>query len=147
MRINSDGWSDESQLWISVKIKRNQKVTVHLAQNFSRGTINWVWAEIRQNPGTFVYLQVKLRYELEKQTMVDIVPLGLTEESLEKLKSDLEDKGQICLVLNPAYYDLEKMPQIPNFFWDTDEFFRVRVTFNTHTKQSWRVLEMKEMDE
>ena len=71
----------------------------------------------------------------------------MTEEALEKLKSDLADKGQICLVLNPAYYDLEKMPSIPNFFWTIDTFFRVRITLNTSTKQSWRVLEIKEIEE
>ena len=69
----------------------------------------------------------------------------MTEEALEKLKSDLSEKGQMCLVMNPAYFDLEKMPIIPNFFWSIDTFFRVRVTLNTSTKQSWRVLEMKKL--
>ena len=71
----------------------------------------------------------------------------MTERAMAKLKTDLEDRGQMCLVFNPAYYDLEKMPSIPNFFWDSDEFFRARVTFNTTTKNSWRVLEIKELKE
>ena len=67
----------------------------------------------------------------------------MTERALEKLRRDMEDKGQMCLVLNPSYYDQEKMPTIPSFFWSTDDFFRVRVTLNK-TQASWRVLEMKE---
>ena len=51
MRINSGGWSDEAQIWISVKIRRNQKVEVYLAQSFARGTIYWIWVDIKQDPG------------------------------------------------------------------------------------------------
>ena len=68
MRINSGGWSDESQFWISVKIRRRQKVTVELAQNFARGTMNWVWTEISQNPGMLkikLAIYVKVTFEAE----------------------------------------------------------------------------------
>ena len=63
MRINSDGWNDEVQFWISVKIRRNQKVTVNLAQNFARGTINWVWTDIKQEPGRVKLLRlIKIQF-------------------------------------------------------------------------------------
>ena len=71
----------------------------------------------------------------------------MTAEGVQKLKEDIENRGDLCLVLNPAYYDLERMSEIPDFFWRTTDYFRVRVTFNTVTKNSWKVLEMKELDE
>ena len=71
----------------------------------------------------------------------------MTEEGAEKLQRDIENRGELCLVLNPHYYDLDRMSEIPDFFWTTTDYFRVRVTFNTVTKASWKVLEMKELEE
>ena len=71
----------------------------------------------------------------------------MTKEGARKLQDDIGNRGDLCLVINPNYFDLEKMTQIPDFFWTSNDFFKVRVTFNTVTKNSWRVLEMRELDE
>ena len=112
-------WTDEMSVKLTVRLRRCQEVKMTLGQTFSDGHVHWVWCKIHPT----------------KEIELFNVPKDLKSRVIE----DFREKGNICLVVRPIYFSRSHMTQIPSWFWDQSDYFRVWVTLNRNTGKSWYV--------